>query len=494
DPNGTEDAEANLWVIYTRKGTGYAEYAVTYYDVPAAQSRGTVPRTGNGTLATLTMNATASGVTGIHFIPGETSIGDASAIPLATVMDDGTVTVIPALPGDMTLYVDPPESIFYSNVTPVGSLFQINVSIMNASDVGGIQFKLTWNSSVLTCLSIVRPAGHFMDPNGTEEAEGNLWVIYTRKGTGYAEYVVTYYDMSAARSRGTVPRTGNGVLAVLTMNLSAAAPAQTALAFDVGETFIASPYGNPLSCALQDGMVYYELVGPRIEYVTRRPNVPNYDEAVEVASLITGEFAIDRALLYYTNNGWVTSNHVTMHNIGDIYFATIPANSYGTTVQYNVFANDTNGNYATSDTFSYTVVDRTPPAISSEWKPTCPSPYVYSNETRAGEPTLITASVSEPAGASGVSLVLLSYKAGAEWWNTTMTFNSTLNLWTTEIPGQTHNVEFFITAYDNAGNLGVSSTQSYEVKQLLSGDINADFRVNILDAILLSNHWGQSLP
>jgi len=75
-----------------------------------------------------------------------------------------------------------------------------------------------------------------------------------------------------------------------------------------------------------------------------------------------------------------------------------------------------------------------------------------------------------------------------------MTFNSTMNVWTTEIPGQTHNVEFFITAYDNAGSVGVSSTQNYEVKQLLPGDINADKIVNAKDAIVLGSNFGQSLP
>lgn len=252
-----------------------------------------------------------------------------------------------------TLYVDPPETILKA---PGGPLFQVNVSIRDAADVAGIQFRLNWNSSVLTCTSIGMPPGHFMDPNGTEGANRNLWVISCRKGTGYAEYGVTYCDTYAAQGRGTLPRTGNGVLAVLMMNLSSSAPVQTALSFDPEDTLAGDMNGYQLPCVLQDGLVYYTPT-PWIDYVARDPVAPNYDESVEVTSLITGFFPLDKALLSFTNN--MVWNNVTMTRVGDIFLATIPAQSYGTTVQYKIFANDTNDNWVTSSTFSYTVGDTT---------------------------------------------------------------------------------------------------------------------------------------
>jgi hypothetical protein len=95
---------------------------------------------------------------------------------------------------------------------------------------------------------------------------------------------------------------------------------------------------------------------------------------------------------------------------------------------------------------------------------------------------LILANVTEPINASGVAKVLFSYRVdGGEWWNTSMTYNSTSTLWTATIPGQSNSantVEFFIEAYDTAGNLNTSSTYGYAIKHLLLGDLNGDGKVD----------------
>ena len=83
----------------------------------------------------------------------------------------------PVLAQGQTIYVDPPVNIFYTNTTAVNSTFSINVTLRDAADVAGAQFRLGWNSSVLSCESFVLPSGHFMDPLGVEEAAGNLWIL-----------------------------------------------------------------------------------------------------------------------------------------------------------------------------------------------------------------------------------------------------------------------------------------------------------------------------
>jgi hypothetical protein len=154
--------------------------------------------------------------------------------------------------GEMTIQVYPNTvTITPANMT---STFQIEIRMIDAHDVAGIQFRVEWNSSILTCKTIVRPTGHFMDPDGTEEAEGNLWVIYTRKGTGYGEYAVTYYDMQAAQTRGTVPRTGNGILATLTMNATGTL-GTTTIHFNPDETIIGDVNSQPITTILDDGTV-----------------------------------------------------------------------------------------------------------------------------------------------------------------------------------------------------------------------------------------------
>ncbi len=137
-----------------------------------------------------------------------------------------------------------------------------------------------------------------------------------------------------------------------------------------------------------------------------------------------------------------------------------------------------------------------PPSINSvEWVPTCPAPYVPSSTPRQGEPVLVKANVSDEVGGSGLAGVELSYGVnGGEWWNNSMTLNATTGLWTTTIPGQSGNstIEFYITAYDNAGNTATSLVYSFTVKALIPGDINGDGIVSTADLHILGVEWGQT--
>lgn len=139
-----------------------------------------------------------------------------------------------------------------------------------------------------------------------------------------------------------------------------------------------------------------------------------------------------------------------------------------------------------------------PPEIASvSYLPTCPYPYVFSNDTRTNEPTLVSASVSASEGSGGIAAVELSYRiSGGEWWNTSMTFNATSNLWTVIVPGQLGNaaVDFCITVRDNAGTTITSNVQSFNVKSLPMGDMNGDGAVDIYDVVHVAIHYGETIP
>ncbi len=136
-----------------------------------------------------------------------------------------------------------------------------------------------------------------------------------------------------------------------------------------------------------------------------------------------------------------------------------------------------------------TVGSDLPFEVTADWKPTCPYPYVSSNVVRQHEPILITANISS----SNMERVELFYKVNSgEWWNTSMIYNATVDLWTTLMPGQEENVSvnFGVLARDWSGNTA-SCYDTFVVKDLLIGDINADGYVNAKDAIILGVRFGQ---
>jgi hypothetical protein len=223
---------------------------------------------------------------------------------------------------------------------------------------------------------------------------------------------------------------------------------QTVAEWGTGETFaFTHQYGS--------GRVYYQAWCDRIpmiyfENLTITPNVPTYSDNVTVSAVIRDGLGVDQAFLSY-NLGAEWQNE-TMTKSDDTYEAAIPAQPYGTVVEYQISANDTVGRWLTSETYSYTVADLTPPEITVVgWLPQHPS----SNDT-----VEVLVNVSEPSTASGVDTVLFSYLDGnGQWWNTTMTYDQQSSLWKVIVPEQPHNstVEFYVTAYDKAGNVAINN-------------------------------------
>jgi hypothetical protein len=206
----------------------------------------------------------------------------------------------------------------------------------------------------------------------------------------------------------------------------------------------------------QKGYVVSDSYGPSILNLTHAPSSPEYNETVMISANVsepqTASGIYQVVLSYFSGSKW---QNVTM--IGqDTYTAQIPTLSWNTLVQYKVYALDNAENLATSDTHSYRITDSYAPIIGSAyWNP---------KEPKTNTPVVVTASVSEPAKASGISLVTLSYNDGIAWANITMTLSN--GVYTAQIPGfkNAADAKLRIYARDNAGNLATSPIQEYTVK------------------------------
>jgi len=196
---------------------------------------------------------------------------------------------------------------------------------------------------------------------------------------------------------------------------------------------------------------------PRIKIfsVLRVPETPNYDEDVTVIAQVESVGSpIDRVILSYSINAidWI---NVTMTLSEALYSKAIPCQPYRTTVSYKVYANNTAGKTDVSEAYSYVVIDSRAPTISDvERSPISPN---Y-NET-----VTVLASVTEPAGASGVKLVLLELMADSVQKVIPMTTESEeYKGIIDELPFGTV-VKYRILASDEADNHAVSDEGSYIV-------------------------------
>ncbi len=391
--------------------------------------------------------------------------------------EEAIVRVIPSVP-----YVGP------------GHLFSVNVTYENIPakpGAAGCQFFLTWNASVLRCLSITEIGFTRATPPLEQD---NIWTLALKynNSAGSLLYAVTWQDVTKALSRGYAPITGNGTWASMTFNATGAGRSYLALT----STLIGDPDGNSVPLTAVNSSI--EIQRPSIESVGHNPLIPGYDTDVEVSAHIIAvpdSLRVDKAFLSYrVGSIWL---NVSMNQSGDIFSAAVPRQPYGTFVQYKVLANDTKSNYAESVIFNYTIKDFKPPDIIGIMsRPLSPDPYVDSGIARQYEPTLISANVTEPADASGVSNVILSFTADGVTWTTTLPYNATTGLWSAQIPGYQANTHcrFWISAIDKAGNSRTSDIYGFDVQQLPVGDVNGNGIVDIYDVIIVASHFGQHYP
>lgn len=159
-----EASWSNIWAIgggiKINNTAGYASYAYTWQDIALAISDGYAPISGNHTVANLTFKVKAVGKCALHFAVSK--LGDPDANPISHGHTDGFFDNAPS-PPPAFLYVDPPK-ISNTSLTP-GNDFTVNISIVNASGIYGLEFKLSFNTSIVQATTVTR--GSFIPPSAT---------------------------------------------------------------------------------------------------------------------------------------------------------------------------------------------------------------------------------------------------------------------------------------------------------------------------------------
>jgi len=197
---------------------------------------------------------------------------------------------------------------------------------------------------------------------------------------------------------------------------------------------------------------------PTITDISWSPHNPLPTENVYVIANVTDPNGISKVLLYYKAGtlDWAWNEMILLEN--GSYYGSIPNFSANTVVLFKIVANDTLGNTAESDVYSYTVVDNEPPTISNvTWTPLEP----IHNET-----VTVIAYIND---SGGIDSVILSYIHGEleEWNNVTMSLVNGAYVGTIPAYPETTPIYFRIIATDTVGNEAVSAIYHYTVKDVL---------------------------
>jgi hypothetical protein len=167
------------------------------------------PKTGSGTISTITFTITQAPTTG-----NITSALTLPTDPALTILVDPDSTPIPQTQYDIVsgnyvymgapppptpkpqIYVDPQNNVFLPSNGTVGTNFSISIKALNWTEPGvfSYEFKLFYNNTLLEATNASIPTGHWLtpvDPNGISivdpgtinQAEGSVSFAATLNGT-----------------------------------------------------------------------------------------------------------------------------------------------------------------------------------------------------------------------------------------------------------------------------------------------------------------------
>jgi|Deesub1362A_J573_1020465.scaffolds.fasta_scaffold03047_2 hypothetical protein len=142
-----------------------------------------------------------------------------------------------------------PESLLISNI---GETFSVNVSIYNVSNLFGYDFLLWYNTTLIDCLSVEWPKGHFLTPILRPTNFFKMKTIEDNFNETTGAVRVT-----ATLTNGEPPKNGSGLLVKITFNSTATGTTFLRLYFPefVYPVKLSDPESNAIPCSTTDGEV-----------------------------------------------------------------------------------------------------------------------------------------------------------------------------------------------------------------------------------------------
>ncbi len=180
------------------------------------------------------------------------------------------------------------------------------------------------------------------------------------------------------------------------------------------------------------------------------PTYPQANQSVTINATVSDDYGIASVILHYNSNS--TWDQISMNLNQGIYQATIPATINDTNVDYFISITDTFGHQINSSNFNYHSDGLAPSFTSITHTPIQPN---------ADAPVLVQAIITDSSGIQNASLSY-STDAGSSWTNLSMGFN--LGSWEASIPAlnQSIQVNYFVTAYDQADIMGESNQTIFD--------------------------------
>jgi len=191
---------SNIWQLSNVVANGSVSYAYTFTDLSLAESDGSAPINGSYTVANITLEVIGTGECPLHFAVSK--LADPTSTSISHVTVDGSFSNLapPPAPTPALLYVSPANTV-NANLT-ISNNFTININIINASGMSGLEFNLGFNASALNANSVVN--GSFLPSSVTPITQIN-------NTAGFLMFNVS----------SSTPLNGNGTVAVIQLQVEA---------------------------------------------------------------------------------------------------------------------------------------------------------------------------------------------------------------------------------------------------------------------------------